>query len=139
MGTRYTMLREAVVHLAASAEAQVSYLDSIFPGLTGGKTAEPYGNDELAMEFDDSFMAVGHMLACGEIDQDVIDALRTLDDMLSRWSGSAHRDFWARKALFEDPRWQAIRLRAFEALALLPNAVRESDYTRGLTANGNGS
>lgn len=139
MGTRYTMLREAVANLAAPAEAQVSYLDSSFSGLTGGKSAEVYGNDEIALEFDDSFMALGDMLYHGEVIQEEVDALRTLEKMLSRWSGSAHRDFWARRALFEDPRWQAIRLRASEVLALLPDEMRESDYTRGLAANGNGS
>lgn len=139
MGTRYTMLREAVANLAAPAEAQVSYLGSSFSGLTGGKSAEVYGNDELALEFDDRFMALGDMLYHGEVIQEEVDAPRTLEKMLSRWSGSAHRDFWARRALFEDPRWQAIRPRASEVLALLPDEMRESDYTRGLAANVNGS
>jgi hypothetical protein len=138
MGTRYTLLREAVANLAAPAEAQVSYLDSSFSGLTGGKSAEAYGNDELAMEFDDSFIAVNHMLEFGEISQDEIGALRTLNEMLNRWSGSAHREFWAREALFKDPRWQAIRSRASEVLALLPDETRESVYTRSLTANRDG-
>ena len=139
MGTRYTLLREAVANLAASADAQVSYLDDSFAGLTGGQSAEAYGNDELGMEFDDSFMAVGHMLEYGEISQAEIDALRSLDEMLSQWSGSEHKDFWARKALFGDPRWQAIRLRASEVLALLPDEARESEYTRSLTSGRNGS
>jgi hypothetical protein len=139
MGTRYTILREAVANLAASADAQVSYLDDSFAGLTGGKSAEAYGNDELAMEFDDSFIAVGHMLEFGEINQTEIDALRSLDDMLNRWSGPAHKDFWARRALFKDPRWQAIRLRASEVLALLPDEARESEYTRSLTNDRNDS
>jgi hypothetical protein len=139
MGTRYTLLREAVANLAASADAQVSYLESSFVGLTAGKSAEAYGNDELAMEFDDSFIVVGHMLECGEIKEDEIDALRSLNEMLSRWSGPIHKDFWARTALFEDSRWQAIRLRASEVLALLPDEARESEYTRGLTSDRNGS
>ena len=133
MGTRYTLLREAVANLAASADAQASYLDSIFSGLTGGKSAEAYGNNELAMEFDDSFFAVGHMFECGEINQTEIDALRSLDEMLTRWSGLEHKDFWARKALFEDCRWQAIRLQASAILAILPDETRESAFTR----NGN--
>ncbi len=139
MRTRYTLLREAVANLAASADAQVSYLDHSFAGLTGGKSAEAYGNSELAMEFDDSFVAVDHMLEFGEISQAEIDVLRSIDELLNRWSGLGHKDFWARKALFEDPRWQAIRLRATEVLALLPDESRESDYTRGLTDERNGS
>ncbi|RYG88230.1 MAG: hypothetical protein EON59_05095 [Alphaproteobacteria bacterium] len=140
MGTRYTFLRESVANLAASAADQASYLDDSFAGLTGGKSAEAYGNDELAMEFDDSFIAVSHMLEYGEIRQSEIDALRSLDEMLNRWSGPRHTDFWARKALFEDHRWEAIRLRAIEVLALMPDEPRESEYTRSLANNGhNGS
>jgi len=132
MRTRYTLLREAVANLAAPADAQVVYLDRSFSGLTGGQSAEAYGNDELAMEFEDSFIAVGHMLHYGEIKTSEIDALQSLDDMLSRWSGEKHSDFWARTALFADPRWEAIRLRASEVLALLPDEARESEYTRNL-------
>ncbi len=47
MRTRYTLLREAVANLAAPADAQVAYLDRSFSGLTGGQSAEVYGNDEL--------------------------------------------------------------------------------------------
>jgi hypothetical protein len=139
MGTRYTFLREAVANLAAPAEAQVSHLDGTFSGLTGGKSADGYGNDELALEFEDGFIAVSHMLRFGEITQVDIDALQTLNDMLIRWSGSAHGDFWVREALFKDPRWQAIRLRAAEVLSLLPDEIRASDYTRSLTAGGDGN
>jgi len=130
MRTRYTLLREAVANLAAPADAQVAYLDRSFSGLTGGQSAEVYGNDELALEFEDRLIAVGHMLDYGEIKTSEIDALHSLDDMLSRWSGEKHSDFWARTALFADPRWEAIRLRASEVLALLPDEAREGDYTR---------
>lgn len=139
MGTRYTLLRETVANLAASAEAQVLYLDSSFAGLTGGKSAEAYGNDELALEFNNSFIAVCHMFEYGGISESEIDALRSLDEMLSQWSGPTHKDFWTRTALFQDPRWQAIRLRAIEVLALLPDETRQSEYTRSLTRDPSGS
>lgn len=64
MRTRYTILRETVANLAAAAEAQVAYLDNSFSRLTGGGSAEAYGNDELALEFEDSFVVVDHMLEC---------------------------------------------------------------------------
>lgn len=121
MRTRYTILRETVANLAAAAEAQVAYLDNSFSRLTGGGSAEAYGNDELALEFEDSFVAVDHMLECGEITPEEIDALRLLDAMLARWSGPEQSEFWARRALFEDPRWRAIRLEAAEVLARLPD------------------
>ncbi len=132
MRTRYTILRETVANLAAAAEAQIAYLDDSFSGFMGGGSAEAYGNDELALEFEDSFVAVGHMLECGEITQEEIDALRPLDAMLARWSGPEHPEFWARRALFEDPRWRAIRVKAAEVLARLPDEARESDYMRSL-------
>lgn len=79
------------------------------------------------------------MLECGEINQAEIDALGTIDKMLSRFSSQAYQDFWERKALFEDPQWQAIRIRASEVLAMLPNEARESEYTRSVNIKGNGS
>lgn len=132
MRTRYTILRETVANLAAAAEVQVAYLDNSFSRLTGGGSAEAYGNDELALEFEDSFVFVDHMLECGEITPEEIDALRPLDVMLARWSGPEHLEFWARRALFEDPRWRAIRAKAAEVLARLPDEARESDYMRSL-------
>lgn len=72
------------------------------------------------------------MLECGEITPEEIDALRPLDAMLARWSGPEHSELWARRALFEDPRWRAIRLEAAEVLARLPDEPRESDYMRSL-------
>ena len=73
------MLRDAVANLAAPAADQVAYLDRSFAGLTGGRSAEGYGNNELVLEFEDMFVAVDHMLDHGEITQAEIDALRLLD------------------------------------------------------------
>lgn len=139
MGTRYTLLREAVANLAAPAEAQVAYLDRSFSTLTGGGSAEAYGNDELALEFEDSFIAMGHMLEYGEITQAEIERLRSLDELLGQWSGKTHAAFWARDALFSDRRWEIVRSRAAEVLATLPDETRESAYTRSLNVGGNGS
>jgi hypothetical protein len=139
MGTRYTLLREAVANLAATAEAQVAYLDRSFSTLTGGGSAEAYGNNELALEFEDSFIATGHMLEYGEITQAEIERLRSLDELLGQWSGKTQAAFWAREALFSDPRWEIIRSRAAEVFATLPDETRESAYTRSLTVDDKGS
>lgn len=139
METRYTLLRDAVAKLAASADAQVSYLDSIFPDLTGNNNAASHGNDELALEFEDSFIAVGQMIEPSQINAEQYNALRLLDEMLTQWSGPSHEEFWARIALFQDHRWQAIREQASVVLALLPEKVGESGNTRGLTTDRNGS
>jgi hypothetical protein len=128
MPTRYQQLREAISHLAAPAEEQAAYLDKVFSSLTGD-SAE-YGNDELALEFGGIYDAASHMLEFGEITQQEIDAAKPLDTLLSRWSGAANADFWTREALFDDPRWQEVRLSAEHALQAYPDEVRESDWTR---------
>ncbi len=134
MPTRYQVLRRTVVNLASPAEDQVEYLDRSFASLTGGGSAAGYGNDELALEFDDSYIAVGHMCEYGEISQREIEVLRPLDALLDRWSGQSNADFWRREALFTDPRWAEVRDCAAQALAHLPDELRESEYTRSLSA-----
>jgi hypothetical protein len=124
MPTRYEQLRQAIANLAASAEEQAAYLDRLFVPVTGGGSAEAFGNDELAEELEDIYPATRHMLQYGEIKQTEIDAIRPLDDLLERWSGQAHADFWKREALFADPRWQDIRDCARKALAQLPDETR---------------
>jgi hypothetical protein len=128
MPTRYQQLRQAISNLAAPASEQAAYLDRMFSSLTGN--AADYGNDELALEFDRIYRAAGHMLEYGEIAQEEIDAAKPLDALLDRWSGGANADFWTREALFNDPRWEEVRLSAQDALQAYPDERRESDWTR---------
>jgi hypothetical protein len=129
MPTRYQQLRQAIANLAAPADEQVSHLDGIFARLTGGCSAAAYGNDELALEFGDIYCAVGHMHDYGEVTQAEIDAARPLDEMLDRWSGQQNTDFWAREALFGDPRWEELRECARRVLAAFPDEERQSEWT----------
>lgn len=125
------MLREAVSNLAAPADVQVAYLDRIFVQCTGGGSAEGYGNDELGLELDDSFMAHRHMLEFGEINDAEVAAVKALYDFVnSHWGDDS--SFWDRKVLFVDPRWREVRAMAAHALNQLPDELRESDYTREL-------
>ena len=130
MPTRYQQLRQAIARLAASADAQAAYLDRLFSQVTGGATPADYGNDELALEFDDIYCAVGHMREHGEITQEEIDAAKPLDALLDKWSGEANADFWTREALLTDPRWDEVRRCARQVLEAYPDEVRESDWTR---------
>ena len=128
------MMRASIANLAAAPDKQVVYLDRSFANLTGGHSAAPYGNNELALEFDDIFPAAEHMLEHGEITQSEIDLIRPLDDLLKRLCDEADDTFWSRDALLHDVRWQQLRSCAFEVLSALPDEQRESDYTRGLTS-----
>lgn len=129
MPIRYQQLREAIAILAAPAESQATYLDRLFSRLTAGSSAGGYGNDELALCFDDIYCAVGHMRDHGEITQEEIEAAKPLDALLARWSGEANADFWTREALFTDPRWEEVRRCAQKVLQAFPDEMRESDWT----------
>lgn len=130
--TRYTQLRDAIAHLAASPEAQVAYLDKSFASLMRGNSAAGYGNNELALEFDDIFPASKHMLECGEITEAEISSILPLDELLKRFCEQRDEEFWKREALFVDPRWEELRKCAASILSDLPEQERESDYLRGL-------
>ena len=128
MPTRYQQLRQAIGNLAAPASAQAAYLDRFFSSAPGN--AVDYGNDELALQFDDIYAATGHMRECGEIAQNEIDAAKPLDVLLDKWSGPASAGFWTREALFKDKRWEEVRLCAQAVLRAYPDELRESDWTR---------
>lgn len=128
MPTRYQQLREAIANLAAPASEQAAQLDKMFSSLPGSAT--DYGNDELALDFDAIYRASDHMLQYGEIAQEEIDAAKPLDALLDKWSGAENADFWTRDALFNDPRWEEVRLCAQSALQAYPDERRESDWTR---------
>ncbi len=131
MWDRYQQLRQAISRLAASADEQHAYLESILGHLTADGDASRYGNDELALEFDDIYMAAGHMRAWGEITQDEIDAAKPLDDLLHQWGGEQHAEFWRREALWQDQRWERVRQCAREVLRQYPDEKRPSEWTPG--------
>lgn len=134
--TRYQMLRDAVANLAAPPDRQVEYLDRIFVQCTGGGSAVAYGNDELALELADGFVATGHVLEFGEITRDEVAAVKPLNDIFDAYWKPENPIFWAREALFNDPRWQEVRGLAARVLSQLPNELRESDWTRSIAQAG---
>jgi hypothetical protein len=122
--TRYQQLRRSVASLAAPPEEQVRYLDESFASLTGGGSAAGYGNDELALELNDIFVAANDMIDQGELTQAEKEAIQPIDLLLSQWSGEENADFWRRQALFHDPRWAEVRACAARILATLPDEER---------------
>ncbi|WP_324750294.1 hypothetical protein SH591_01990 [Sphingomonas sp. LY54] len=91
-----------------------------------------YGNDELALELNDIFLAAGHMREWGEISDAEVAAVKPLDDLLEKWSGEANSDFWQREALWTDPRWKEVRKCASQALAALPDEERDTGWQASL-------
>ena len=131
MPTRYQQLRQAIARLGANADEQDAYLEGILGHLTPDGGASGYGNDELALEFEDIYMAVGDMLHWGEISQKEIDAAKPLNEMLSKWSGQQNADFWQRDALRSDQRWEQVRQCSRQVLLAYPDEERASDWMNG--------
>jgi hypothetical protein len=98
------MLRQALEHLAASAEAQESYLRELgtWPSL-----------DELALELDDVAQA-SEASATPELRQTV----QRLDQKLNEMSGERNAPLWEPQAL-DGSEWAEVRQLAAEALAAL--------------------
>jgi hypothetical protein len=128
MPTRYQQLRQTIANLAAPAEEQAAYLDSIFEPVAGGGSAAGHGNDELALELEDIYCAVSHMLEHGEIGEAEIEAAKPLNELLLHWSGRHNADFWSRDALFADPRWEEVRGCARRVLAAFPDEERPGGW-----------
>jgi hypothetical protein len=128
MPTRYQQLRMKVARLSMSADEQHAYLESILAPMSGKGTGVGYGNDELALELNDIFVATGHMREWGEISDAEIAAVKPLDDLLVKWSGGASPDFWRREALWTDPRWDEVRTCAKLALSVLPDEERDTGW-----------
>jgi hypothetical protein len=123
--TRYQHLRQAIARLAAPAEEQDAWLRQLLGHLdASGREGEAYGNDELALEFDDFFHAAGTMRENGEITQDEIDAAHVLNDLLLKRSGNDGSGFWTRPALWNDERWEEIRACARQVLVAFPDEER---------------
>ena len=131
MPTRYQQLRQAILRLGLNPDEQHTYLESILGHLTSDGDATGYGNDELALEFGDIYVAVGHMRDRGEINQDEIDAAKPLDELLDKWSDQQNADFWRREALWSDQRWEQVRQCARQVLSVYPDEERVSDWMSG--------
>ena len=128
MSTRYQQLRQAVVRLSWSADEQHAYLESILASVSGVGSGAGYGNDELALELEDIFCAVGDMREWGEISDAEVAAVKPLDSLLKKWRGSANEEFWRREALGTDERWEKVRACARQALASLPDEERDTGW-----------
>lgn len=108
---QFLRLRSTIERLSRPAGEQESYIDSLGVSI-----------DELALEFDDAYKAIQHMLDRVGVSTDGADHLSSLDAQLEEMSGSERSALWTRQALRESPEWKLIRARAKSALDALPHA-----------------
>ena len=118
--TRYALLRDTIAYFAAPAEVQLTH---------------DLGADDAVNDMETFFGAHKDMIAYDEITLAEVDAIRPLDDLITRFCASDSVKPWEDEdeaPLFSDPLWAEIRCLAMEVIAQLPDEKRESDYTRSL-------
>jgi len=107
---RFIRLRSTVERLSQPAEEQERYLDAL--GVADSV-------DELALEFDDAYRPVRHMLDTAGVSKEGVEMLSALDAQLDAMSGEEHAALWRRQALRGSPEWESIRIHARSLLRLL--------------------
>ena len=119
--TRHEQLQFAVRVLASSFDEQIDYLRGVFGEdmVRSGKIDDLWNIDELALQFADIACARNGMLQSGEINSTQHDCVADLDEFLNSLSGMKNSLLWTIGALRSDPRWDIVRKKAQQCLALL--------------------
>lgn len=91
-------LRRVLRLLGSSPEEQEKYINSL------GDRFKAY--DELALEFEDLFIAI----------ESPTIGLQELDDLLDKMSGSKKESLWTHEGLVSSPEWAEVRRRANDCL-----------------------
>ena len=101
-------LKESVELLASDITAQLEFLTSPKHGVR----AQP---DELALNFNDSYLLVGQLEREALITKDAAHRLAELDRMLDAMSGESNAAVWTYGAL-ETETWSKVRAKAKDVL-----------------------
>ena len=125
----YLSLRQKVELLAAPATEQVEWLDQSFSLVTGGGSAEGYGNDELLDGYFEDVVALNHLVEIGQVTKTEAESMLRLEDFIAEMS-KGNDEFFERDALFSDRRWEDIRVVAKEVLAELPNKSNDPEWMK---------
>ena len=91
-------LQNVLARLAAPASEQISYLQKlkVLPSI-----------DELALEFDDTFVLVPQLIDERQLTQEQAETMYALDRKLSEMSNE--QSLWTTTALREHPDWAEVR------------------------------
>jgi hypothetical protein len=97
------MLLKAVARLALPAEDQVTYLRRLgsWPSV-----------DELALELHDVVVLLDQFVDSGWIREQDANAIKALDDLLTRMSGEQNEHLWTEHGLTTAVEWEEVRNRA---------------------------
>ena len=110
----------SVTALAAAPEEQTRYLESLqIPDYERSDGPDLRNIDELALEFEDSLLTHEALLERGDLTDQQMKCLATLDRALDRMSGEKNADLWTIEALWSKPEWGNIRNLAASCLELL--------------------
>ncbi|MEV4438377.1 hypothetical protein AB0K09_05045 [Streptomyces sp. NPDC049577] len=72
------------------------------------------GPDEIALEFDDVFSLVTGLVGMGQFGEQVLDALRPVDEQLQRMTDS-RKEVWLESAVRSASEWRELRILAKSA------------------------
>lgn len=102
------LMQNSLRRLSSEPEDQIAYLKAL--------GVYPLA-DELALEFDDSYMALRAATQVdAKVSMDVMSMLDTLDGLLAQMSGSEKSELWNAGAL-DSAEWNKVRQLAGEILA----------------------
>lgn len=110
-------LVKSVRLLASPSDGQANFVRSITR-----VDDELVNCDELALNFDDSYVMVPQLLEDSLISRDAADCLDALSAQLRDMSGSDKADLWTLRSVRHAQEWERVRELARASLELLPEA-----------------
>ncbi len=109
----FSELVSSVRLLAAEAEEQAKLVPF-------GMYGELVNCDELALNFEDSYLMVAGLVHHSLLSPEAAQRLEALDAQLKAMSGWDKEELWTLRAVRSDPLWERVRELARSALELLP-------------------
>jgi hypothetical protein len=102
-------LRRRLANLAATADEQIQYLQSL----------GPFSVDELALELEETLALSWIPLDAGALKPDQLVYARSVDDILKEFSGQRNAHLWTEHGLASSEEWKRVRVAAKKALQAL--------------------
>lgn len=96
--------------LAASAEHQAAWLDSLGP-------VASWNVGELGLEFDDGYLLMDQWVEAGWVARESVPSINALNETLDAMSGEGNAALWTREALIHHEAWRTVRTLAMAVLS----------------------